>query len=171
MLKQFVKSILCLVVVTLAIPMMSRSVLAQTSPAISPWMQMLNRSREPGQLDNYNRLVKPQQDAMKAYANQQSQLQAQQQALRAMQSGADGSSGGGSGSRNLLTPGGSPSGGSSSAANNLLLSPPREIPSTQRNPAVYTQYLHYYPPQSMWRRPVPYYSPAAGGYSTTGGRR
>jgi len=126
-------------------------------------MQMLNR-REHGQVDNYNRLVKPQQDLMKAYAAQQSQLQAQQQALKAMQSSPSGGSGSGTGSRDILSPGGGSSGGSSGATNNLLLSPPREIPSTQRSPATFTQYLHYYPPQSMVRRPVPYFSP-------TGGRR
>jgi len=163
MLKQFVKPVLCLVVVSLAIPVMSRSAFAQSSlpPTISPWMRMLDRSRDGSGMDNYNRLVKPQMDLMRAHADQQNQLQAQQQALRAMQnSGNAGNVGsGGTNTRTLVTSGSGPSG----ASNNNLLAPPREIPRMQ-NPAGFNQYLHYYPPHAMPRRPVPQFSP-------TGGRR
>ena len=163
MLKQLVKPVLCLVVVSLAIPVMSQSVFAQASlpPVVSPWMQMLDRSRSPGQIDNYNRLVKPQQDLMKAYADQQRQLQMQQQMLKSMQSSGSGSNigSGGANTRNLLAPDG---GRPSSAANNMVLAPPREIPS-QTYPAGFCQYLHYYPPQAMPRRPVPQFSPTGGG--------
>ena len=166
MLKQLVKPVLCLVIVSLAIPAMSRPVFAQGTlpPAISPWMRMLDRSRDGQHLDNYNRLVRPQQEQMRASAEQQRQLQAQQQALRAMQSSGGGSSGGGgSMTRDLLAPGGSSVGHPSSAANNMVLSPPREIPRAQRNPAGFNQYLHYYPPHALPRRPVPQFSPTGGG--------
>jgi len=168
MLKQFVKLVLCLAVVSQAIPVMSHSAFAQTGlpPAVSPWMQMLDRSRSGSHLDNYNRLVRPQQDAMRAYADQQSQLQAQQRALSAMQSGGSGGNigSGGANTRTLVTPDGGATGRPTGAANDMLLSPPREIPRTQRNPAMFNQYLHYYPAHALPRRPVPQ-------FSQTGGRR
>ena len=166
MLKQFVKPVLYWVVVSLALLAMSRSVFAQAMlpSSISPWMQMLDRSRSGSHIDNYNRLVRPQQDAVRASADQMNQLQQQQRALQAMQNSAGGvsSGSGGSGMRNLITP--SPAGQSTGASNRMLLSPPREIPRLDRNPATFNQYLHYYPPHAMPRRPVPQFSP-------TGGRR
>ena len=118
-------------------------------------MGMLDRDRSPGSLDNYNRVVKPQQDMMKAYAAQQSQMQSQQKALQALQNGSGGGNGGsGTGARDLA----GATAASPGAAGNMLLSPPREIPSTQRNPAGFNQYLHYYPQNSLPRRPVPNFS-------------
>ena len=153
--KQFIKPVLCLLTIATFLAMNSSSVFAQLSPAISPWMGMFDRNRTPGTLDNYNRLVKPQQNMLKAYAAQANQIQNQQQALQALQDGGGGSA---SGARNLMDAG-SPSGKTSP-----FLSPPREIPSTQSNPAGFNQYLHYYPTGSMARRPVP-------NFSTPGRRR
>jgi len=144
-----VLGLLVSVLVSLAV---SSSAFAQLSPPLSPWLGMMDRGRGPGQLDPYNRVVKPQQDLMKAYATQTRQLQSQQQALQALQSG---SSGGSAGPRDLAAAGfGPPSG----VSKDMLLNPPRELPSTQRNPAGFNQYLHYYPASSLPRRTVPYYS-------------
>jgi hypothetical protein len=123
-------------------------------------MGMFDRDRSSGTLGPYHSNVKPQQDMMKAYSAQQNQLRAQQQALKTLQGGT-GSSGGSSGSVDLS---GVLGGGSTGSQDKSLLQPPREIPSTQRNPAGFYQYLHYYPQHSLTRRPVPNFSP-------TGGRR
>lgn len=153
MLKWFMRPVPGSLVVALVFYAVSSSVFAQLPPPISPWMGMMDKSRFPGQLDPYNRVVKPQQELMKAYADQTSQIQSQQQALQALQ----GSNSGGSGRRDFLDSGiAKPAG----ASENMLLEPPREIPSTQRHPAVFNQYLHYYPPYSMPRRPVPNFSQA-----------
>jgi uncharacterized membrane protein YgcG len=134
---------------------------AQLQPSISPWMGMFDRSPSSGGIsNNYLRNVRPQQEMMRSYAAQANQLQAQQQALRALQnSGGGGGSAGGTGSRDLMgaAAGG---GGSSGAGGNTLLSPPREIPRAQRNPAGFNQYLHYYPSGSLPRQPVPNFSSA-----------
>jgi uncharacterized membrane protein YgcG len=155
MLKQFAKSVLCLLIVVWTVLAASSSSFAQLSPPISPWMGMVDRSREPGMLDNYNRLVKPQQDMLKAYVAQENQLKAQQRALQSMQSGSGSSGGGTTGSRDLS---GSGSSGGGIAGGNILLHPPREIPSAQRNPAGFYQYLHYYPANGLPRQPVPNFS-------------
>ena len=151
MLRQFVKPVLCVLIAVLAVAV-SPSVYAQTQlpPAVSPWMGMFDRSRGPGMLDNYNRNVRPQQDMMRAYADQASQLQAQQRTLQSLQTqgGGLGGSIGGTGTRDLT-------GG---ASGNILLAPPRIIPSgMQRNPAGFNQYLNY-PSGNMPRRPVPNFS-------------
>ena len=151
MLKQNIKLALCLLFITWASQMVSSSVFAQLPPPISPWLGMFDRSRGPGQLDNYNRVVKPQQDLMKAYTAQSNQLQAQQRALLELQSGMSSSSG--TGVRDLAG-----SAEPSSGRGGMLLSAPREIPSMQRNPAGFNQYLHYYPTNSMPRRTVPNFS-------------
>lgn len=154
MLRRCVKSVLCLLVAVLSVAAVSPSASAQLPPPISPWMGMFDRSRGPGTLDNYNRNVRPQQDMMKAYANQASQIQAQQQVLQALQAQSGGSSGGGMGARDLT----GTTGGGSSPTRDIVLAPPQEIPSAQRNPAGFNQYLHYYPQGSMPRRPVPNFS-------------
>ena len=158
MLKQIVKSILCPVVVALMFLTVNSPVFAQLPPPISPWMGMLDRTRSPGSISSYHQNVKPQQDMMRAYAAQANQLQSQQQALQALQSGGGSSGGAGTNARDLASAGGAPGGG------NLLLAAPREIPSMQRTPAGFQQYLHYYPTGSMPRKPVP-------NYSTPGRRR
>ena len=147
MLKQIAKPVLYSLGVTLALSVMGLSAFAQLQPAISPWMGMMDRSRGTGPLGNYLSNVKPQQDMMKAYAGQQSQLQTQQQTLQSLQ----GRPGGGGAAGNLG--GGGPSG----QDNKSVLNPPREIPSSM-NPAGFNQYLHYYPPGSLPRRPAPYFS-------------
>ena len=130
------------------------SVSAQLPPRISPWMHMFDRQDSP--LGNYLGTVRPQQDLMRAHAAQSQQIQAQQRALQALQSG--GGNDGGAGTRNLAAGGGGAAGsGASSAAG--MLSPPREVPRANRNPAGFNQYLHYYPPGSMPRQPVPNFSP------------
>ena len=156
--KQFSKSVLCALVIALAHLALSSSVFAQLQPAISPWMGMLDRTRAPGSISAYHDNVRPQQQLMKAYASQQSQMQAQQQALRALQDGgiSGGTGGGGVGPRDLA------GGASPGAGGSMILSAPREIPSTQRNPAGFNQYLHYYPSGSLPRRPVPNFSSAGG---------
>jgi hypothetical protein len=159
MLKQFVfkqlaRAILSAFIAVWGFLVSPSTIFAQLSPPISPWMQMMDRSRTPGQLDNYNRFIRPQQEMMREYAAQASQLQSQQQALQALQNAAGGGTGSGSGVRDLAAP----SGSSSGAGGTLLLSPPREIPRAQRNPAGFNQYLHYYPAASMPRKPVPNFS-------------
>jgi hypothetical protein len=139
--------------IVVLVQVMSPSVFAQLSPPIRPWMGMMDRNRDAGTLDNYNRLVKPQQDMMRAYAAQENQLRAQQRALQAMQGGGV-SGGSGTGARDLSASGSGIVGGK------LLLAPPREIPSMQRNPAGFDQYLHYYPANAFPRKPVPNFSSA-----------
>ena len=153
--KQSVRAIQYSLMAVLTFLVLSSTALAQLSSPISPWMGMFDRNRGPGTISNYHQNVKPQQDLLKAYTAQQNQMQSQQQALQALQSGG---SGGGAGPRNLTGPGGAPVGAGG------VLSPPREIPSMQRNPAGFNQYSHYYPQSSMPRRPVP-------NFSTTGRRR
>ena len=151
MLKRFTKPVLGAWAVVLLCHVMSLSAFAQLSPPLNPWLGMMDRNRSPGQLDPYNRNVRPQQDYMKALAAQQSQIQAlQQQTTLGDGSGASASA------RDLMVGGGSPS----KAGKSMVLSAPREIPSTQNKPAGFNQYLHYYPPGSLPRRPVPYFSPA-----------
>jgi hypothetical protein len=137
---------------------MSDLAVAQLQPAISPWMGMFDRNRGAGSLGPYLSNVRPQQDMRKAYAAQASQLQSQQQALKSLQGG------GGGGGSSPMDLSGVMGGGSAGTQDKTLLQPPREIPSTQRSPAGFYQYLHYYPSNSLPRRPVPY-------YSTSGGRR
>jgi uncharacterized membrane protein YgcG len=150
--KRLTKSILCSLVVALAISAMSHSAFAQLQPAISPWMGMFDRSQNTGTLGPYLSNVRPRQDLARAYAAQQSQMRAQQQALQALQGGG----GGGSSSRDFAGGGGELSG----AGANMILGPPREIPRAQRNPAGYYQYLHYYPAGGLPRRSVPNFSQA-----------
>ena len=148
MMKQIITPVLCSLFL---LTVLGSSALAQLPPPVSPWMGMFDQQRSP--LGNYLSNVKPQQDMMRAYATQQSQMQAQQRALQALGSG---SSGGGSGSRDLATI----SGGGGGAGFPTVLAPPREIPSVQRNPAGFNQYLHYYPPNAMPQRQVPNFSSA-----------
>ena len=158
-LKKNIQAVLYLQVVVLAFFAMSFSAFAQLPPPISPWMGMFDRTRGPGSISPYHQNVRPQQDAMRAYAAQANQLQSQQQALRALQSGGmtgGSSSGGGSGIGPRDLAGMS---GVAVAADDMLLAPPREIPSMQRNPAGFNQYLHYYPPHSLPRKTAPYFSP------------
>ena len=160
--KNVFKPVLYLLVVVLTLLAVGSPASAQLPPPISPWMGMFDRNRNPSSISNYHQYVKPQQDMMRAYAAQASQLQNQQQALQALQSsgGLGGDSGG---ARDMTGASISPSGGGSDGRN-MLLSAPREIPSTQRNPAGFNQYLHYYPSGSLPRQPVP-------NFSTTGRRR
>ena len=153
MLKQYVKSVLCLLFV---LTMFDSPAWAQLPPPISPWMGMFERPRST--LGNYLSNVRPQQDMLKAYAAQQSQLYVQQKALQSL---GQGSSGGSTGVRDLV---GKTGGGGETVDFPSVLAPPREIPSVQRNPAGFNQYLHYYPPNAMPRRPVP-------NFSSTGRRR
>ena len=149
--RRFIKPVLCSLVVALTLLAASSSVFAQLPPPISPWMGMMDRTRSPSGLDNYNRNVRPQQDLMRAYAAQQSQNAAMARELQSLQGGGAGGSGGGVGPRDLT-------GGGASGARTDLLMPPKEIPSTQRNPAGFYQYLHYYPTGALPRRPVPNFS-------------
>ena len=152
--KRFIKPVLCSLVAALTFLAASSSVLAQLQPPVSPWLGMMDRSRSPGGLDNYNRNVRPQQDALRAYAAQQSQNAAMARELQSLQGGGGaGESGSGVGPRDFTGGGGAPG-----AGGNMLLAPPREIPSTQRNPAGFYQYLHYYPTGALPRRPVPNFS-------------
>jgi len=163
MLNQFIKPVLCSLVVSLTISVVSPSAFAQLPPARSPWLDMFNNPGATSMSDSYLRTVKPQQEMMKAFAAQASQLQTQERALRAMQA----PNGGGSGTPPAMNAGalglsgGAASGGSTERN---VLSPPRELPSTQRNPAGFQQYLHYYPAYGLPRKPVP-------NYSVTGRRR
>ena len=157
MLRQIIKLVLCLPVAIGAVSMASPSAFAQLSPSMSPWMQMFDRPNNP-MLGNYLGNVRPQQDMMKAYAAQANQIQSQQRALQALQ--APGGSSETMGTRNLSSAT-APTGGTSSMQ--AVLEPPRTIPSVQ-SPAGFNQYMHYYPPNSMPRRPVP-------NFSSTGRRR
>ena len=153
--KKIVTLVQCLLIVVLTFLVVCSSAFAQLPPPISPWMGMFDRNRGPGSISNYHHNVKPQQDMMRAYAAQANQLQSQQQALQTLQSGmGSGGGGGGSGigSRDLA--------GVAVATDDMLLAPPREIPRMQRNPAGFNQYLHYYPPGSLPRQPVPNFSQA-----------
>ena len=163
MLKQISKLVLTSLAVALVCNGLSSVAFAQLPPARSPWLDMFNNPGASSMTDGYLRIVKPQQDMMKASAAQARQiqlLQAQQNALQAP--GGGGASGSsmamGAGALGLT---GSP--GSASSARNVL-APPQELPSTQRNPAGFQQYLHYYPAYSMPRKPVP-------NFSATGQRR
>ena len=155
MLKRFAKPVLCSLIAALTFLAASSSVSAQLSSPMSPWLGMMDRTRSPGGLDNYNRNVRPQQDALRAYAAQQSQNQAMARELQSLQGGgAAGGSGSGVGPRDFT------GGGMPGASQDIVLAPPKEIPSTQRNPAGFYQYLHYYPPGALPRRPVPNFSQA-----------
>ena len=158
--KRVFKPVLYLLVV-LTLPVAGPSASAQLPPPVSPWMGMFDRNRNPSSISNYHQYVKPQQDMMKAYAAQASQLQSQQQALQALQS-SGGYGGGSGGARDMTGASVSPNGGGSDGKNMLLLAP-REIPSTQRNPAGFNQYLHYYPSGSLPRQPVPNFSATGRG--------
>jgi hypothetical protein len=161
------KSILYSLVAALVISAGGSSAFAQLSPPLSPWLRMDDRPRS--SLGNYLGTVQPQQGLMKSSASQTSQIQAQQRALQSMLQ-APSSSGSGTratGASNLAnTTPIAPTGGA--LAMRDVLAPPREIPRVQ-NPAGFDQYLHYYPPYSMTRRPVPNFSTT--GYSTVGRRR
>jgi len=150
MLKQFIKLVLCSYVVVLATSAMSHYAFAQLPPPVSPWLGMTDRNRNTGTLGPYLSNVKPLQDQMRASSALQGQLQSQQQALRTLQEG------GGGGGMPIAIGGG---GAHASTDMKSVLNPPRELPSAQRQPAGYNQYIHYYPPNSLLRRPVPYYSP------------
>jgi len=156
MLKQVVKSIPCLLAVALVVSVASPSAFAQLPPPISPWMGMFERPQNPT-LGNFLGTVRPQQNMMRAATVHAGQLHAQQQALRALQM-----EGGATGARTLAGGTAAPTGGAAAARD--VLAPPRELPRTQRNPAGFNQYLHYYPAHSMPRRPVP-------NFSATGRRR
>ena len=162
MLKQIVKTVLCLLVAASSVSVVGPSVFAQLPPPISPWMHMFDRPSNPT-LGNFLGGVRPQQDLMRANAAQTSQLQTQQQALQALQQGG-GTGGGGAGARNLVGTGAPALAGGGASDARAVLAPPREIPSMQRNPAGFNQYMHYYPPRSMPRKPVP-------SFSATGRRR
>jgi hypothetical protein len=149
--KQIIKPILCSLAITLSLNAMSLSVFAQLPPAMSPWLKLFDEPSGP--LGPYLSNVKPQQELARAQAAQASQLQAQQRALQALQQ--SGSSGGGTGPRELEAGIG---GGGKSGGIPTILAPPREIPRVQRNPAGFNQYLHYYPPHALTRKPVPNFS-------------
>jgi len=149
MLKQFMRPVLGLWMVGLLFLTVNSTAFAQLSPPLSPWLGMQDRNRSPGQLDPYNRVVKPQQDMMRTLAAQSGQMQSQQQALQLLQGGSGGSTG-----TNVLLAG---VGESQALSKDMLLQPPREIPSKQ-NPAGFNQYLHYYPPRSLPNRQAPYFS-------------
>jgi len=151
MLKQIIKSVLCLLAVAWAASIATPSAFAQQSPPISPWMGMFDRPHNP-MLGNYLSTVRPQQDMMRAATMHAGQLQAQQQALQALQM----QGGGGTGARTLAgATAGAPTGGALTARD--ALAPPREIPSMQRVPAGFNQHLHY-PALGMPRRHVPNFS-------------
>ena len=161
--KQILKSVLYVFVAVLSVSVVSSSATAQLPPPVSPWMHMFDRPSNPA-LGNYLGNVRPQQNLMRDTASQAVQLQMQQQALQALQMQGSGQSGSGTTARNLTgaAPAAAPAGGATSMRD--VLAPPREIPSVQRNPAGFNQYMHYYPPNSMPRRPVPQ-------FSSTGRRR
>jgi hypothetical protein len=162
--RKIVKWVLCSLVAVLVISMGQHSAFAQLPPPLSPWLRMENRPRSG--LGNYLDIVKPQQNYIRSSASQASQIQSQQQALQSMLQ-APVTSSATSGARNLATT--VPSAPTSGAmALRDVLAPPQEIPSGQY-PARFNQYLNYYPPYSMQRRPVPNFSQT--GYSTIGRRR
>ena len=140
MLRQIVKSVLCLLVAVLAVSAVGSSASAQ-SPPMSAWLHMSDRPSNPT-LGNYLGNVKPQQDLAKVTAAQAQQIQSQQRALQALQlqGNTGGGGSGGTGSRNLVA-GTTPTGGAANMRD--VLAPPREIPSVQRNPAGFNKYLHY----------------------------
>jgi len=154
-LKQITKSVLCLLAVASATLILSPVASAQLPPPISPWMGMFERPHNPT-LGNYLGTVRPQQNLMRATSAHANQLQAQQLALQALQM-QGGGFGGGTGIRALADAAGlAPTGGALTPRD--VLAPPREIPSIQRHPAGFNQYLHFYPSHSMPRRPVPNFS-------------
>jgi hypothetical protein len=102
---------------------------AQLQPALNPWLQMFDRSRGNGMLDNYNRLVKPQQETYKALQQQGNQLRMQGAQQMQMQNKLK---------TNML-------GATGPLDPNQQLIAPRETPSTMSYPASYRQYLNYYP--------------------------
>lgn len=150
--KRFVKTVFGVLIITWAFQVMSVSAFAQLSPPINPWLGMSNRNRASAVLGPYLGVVKPQQDLIKAYAAQSGQIQSQQQALRDLQGG---NSGGSFGVMDFSAANDE----QSDANKKMILAPPQEIPKSQRNPAAFNQYLHYYPPNSLLRYPVPYFSP------------
>ena len=161
MLKRFVKTVLYSLLVASVVSAAGSSVFAQSSP-ISPWMSMFDRPSNPTLGSYFD--VKRQQNIQRAYSDQSSQLRAQQQALQALSQG--GTTAGGTPVRDIIggTPGTSAgvTGGVQNARD--VLAPPREIPSVNKNPAGFNQYLHYYPQRSMPRQPAP-------NFSVTGRRR
>ena len=165
--KQIIKSVLCWAVAALALSVGSPVVFAQLPPALSPWLHMSDRPRN--DLGNYLGAVKPQQNLMRSAASQANQLQSQQQALQNLLQATPNTGGGGAtGAKNLAssTPI-APTSGATNARD--VLAPPRELPRMQKNPAGFDQYLHYYPPYAMSRRPVPNFS--SSGYTSTSARR
>ena len=157
MLKQLAKSVLCLLVTTSAVLVLGASAFAQLSPPISPWMGMFDRPSNPT-LGNYLGNVRPQQDMRRTAAAYSAQIQSQQQALQSLQQGSGGMGGGAA--RSLATGSAGPASTGGAASMRDVLAPPREIPSVQRNPAGFNQYLHYYPSNSLSRKPVPNFSRA-----------
>ena len=159
--KQIIKSVLCLLVAGLAMSATGSSANAQSSSPISPWMGMFDRPRS--DLGSYLSNVRPQQDMMRSSASQANMIQSQQ---RALQSLLQTPSAGTGGSADRILAGASPpatAGGGAMDARSVL-APPRELPRAQRSPAGFNQYLHYYPPSAMQRKPVP-------NFSSTGRRR
>ena len=150
MLKHFTKLIPSLLSVALVFTVSVSSASAQLQPRISPWMHMFDR--QDSALGNYLGSVKPHQDLLRAQAAQAQQIQSQQRALQALQSGG---ATGGAGPRDLMVGG---AGSAASSAGGTVLLPPREIPRANRNPAGFNQYLHYYPPGTLPRQPVPNFS-------------
>ena len=145
------KLVLYLSVIALAVPAMNVSVWAQLPPPVSPWMGMFDRPLNPT-FGNYLGNVRPRQELQRTQAAQTSQLQTQQRALQALQQGGGAAS---TSARDLVGGAVAPAGGATSLRD--VLAPPRERPSMQ-SPAGFNQYLHYYPPGSMPRRPVPNFS-------------
>jgi len=163
MLKQFVRTVLCLLFAALAVSVAIPTAFAQSSSPISPWMGMFDRPRS--DLGPYLSNVRPQQDMMRSSAMQANQMRQQQQALQSMLQPPSGGGvpGTGSGAQNLARASAiAPPGGAADVRQ--VMAPPREIPRAQRSPAGFNQYLHYYPPYAMQRKPVP-------NYSATGRRR
>ena len=162
MLKQFVNPVLCSLFAALAVSVACPSVFAQSSSPISPWMGMFDRPNNPT-LGNYLGNVRPQQEMMRSSATQANQMRQQQQALQSLMQAPSGGGapGMGSGAQNLAGASAPPGG---AADVRQVMAPPREIPRAQRNPAGFNQYLHYYPPYAMQRKPVP-------NFSATGQRR
>jgi len=164
MLKQYVRTILYSLFAALAVSVVGSVANAQSSPPISPWMGMFDRPNNPT-LGNYLGNVRPQQEMMRSSASQASQIQSQQRALQSLLQppSGGGAPGSGSGAQNLARASSVAASGGASDVRNVLAAP-REVPRAQRNPAGFNQYLHYYPPYAMQRKPVP-------NYSATGRRR
>jgi len=164
MLKQFVNPVLCSLIAALAVSVASPSVFAQSSSPISPWMRMFDSPTNPT-LGSYLGNVRPQQEMMRSSAAQANQMRQQQQALQSLLQtpSGGGAPGTGSGAQNLARASAvAPPGGATDVRQ--VMAPPREVPRAQRNPAGFNQYLHYYPPYAMPRKPVP-------NFSATGRRR